>query len=50
MRRRGILTLLASLGPSHRTPAMCPVPLSRVPEEIRDTVAANRRFFRHLVK
>jgi len=50
MRRRGILTLLASLSPSHRTPAICPVSLAQVPEEIRDTVAANRRFFRHLVR
>jgi len=50
MRRRGILTLLVSLSPSHRTPAMCPVPLAQVPEGLRDTIAANRRFFRHLVK
>lgn len=49
-RRRGILTLLASLGPSHRTPAMCPVPLGHVPEHLRDTVRANRRFFRYLVR
>lgn len=49
-RRRGILTLLASLSPSHRTPAICRIPLAQVPEHLRDTVAANRRFFRYLVK
>jgi len=49
-RRRGILTLLASLSPSHRTPAICRIPLAQVPEHLRDAVAANRRFFRYLVQ
>jgi len=50
LRRRAILTLLASLSPSHRTPSIHRMALSEVPESIRDTVARNRRFFRYLVK
>jgi hypothetical protein len=48
-RQRAILTLLVSLGPSHRTPAICPMPRSQVPVHLRETVRRNRRFFRYLV-
>ena len=49
-KRRAILTLLASLSPSHRTPAIRRIAMAEVPEHLRDTVAAHRRFFRYLVK
>jgi hypothetical protein len=49
-KRRAMLTLLASISPSHRTPAICRLSLDQVPEALRETVAANRRFFRYLVK
>lgn len=50
VRRRAMLTLLASISPSHRTPAICRMPRREVPDTIRETVSANRRFFRYLVK
>ena len=50
VRRRAILTLLASISPSHRTPAICRTPLAQVPKALRATISANRRFFRYLVK
>ncbi|NBC35436.1 hypothetical protein GTZ99_02565 [Novosphingobium sp. FSY-8] len=49
-KRRAILTLLASINPSHRTPTLQRLPLTQVPEDLRDCVAANRRFFRYLVR
>jgi hypothetical protein len=48
-RQRAILTMLVSLGPSHRSPAICPMTLAQVPAALRDTVRRNRRFFRYLV-
>jgi hypothetical protein len=50
VRRRAILSLLVSLSPSHRTPGIVPLQFSQFPEAVRDTVAANRRFFRYLIK
>lgn len=50
LRRRGILTLLVSLSPSHRSPTICPMPIARVPDHLRDGIEANRRFFRYLVQ
>jgi hypothetical protein len=49
-RRRAILTLLVSLSPSHRTPSIEKSSLDRLPAELRDKVAANRSFFRHLFR
>jgi len=49
MRRRAIVTLLVSLSPSHRTPSMPRQKLKDVPEEARDVIAKNKRFFRYLV-
>jgi hypothetical protein len=48
-KRRAILSLLVSLSPSHRTPAIVRTKLRDLPEAVRDTVAANRRFFRFLI-
>ncbi|CAN5160852.1 hypothetical protein BH10PSE13_BH10PSE13_02000 [soil metagenome] len=50
MRHRGMLTLLVSLSPSHRTPALTPMPFDALPEGAKATVAANRGFFRHIVR
>jgi hypothetical protein len=49
-RRRGMLSLLVSIGPSHRTPSIRKVKLRDVPEDIRPTIARNRSFFRRLVR
>ncbi|MDE2405643.1 MAG: hypothetical protein KGM17_13330 [Sphingomonadales bacterium] len=48
-RRRALLSLLVSLGPSHRTPSIVPVRFADQPEDVKDVVGAHRRFFRHLV-
>jgi hypothetical protein len=48
-KRRGMLSLLVSLSPSHRTPAIIRLRLADLPEHVREIVAANRRFFRFLV-
>jgi hypothetical protein len=49
MRRRAIVTLLVSLSPSHRTPSMPRRKLKDVPEEAREVMARNKRFFRFLI-
>lgn len=48
-RRRAILSLLVSLAPSHRTPALKRLKLKDLLEEVRDVVAENRSFFRYIV-
>lgn len=47
--RRGMLSLLVSIGPSHRTPFIRKLKLREVPEHLRPLIARNRSFFRHLV-
>lgn len=49
-RRQRMLMLLASIGPSHRSPAIRRRVLADLPGELRETVAANRRFFHRLVR
>lgn len=48
-RRRGMLSLLVSIGPSHRTPLIRKLKLREVPEHLRPAIRRNRSFFRHLV-
>jgi len=47
--RRGMLSLLVSIGPSHRTPFIRKLKLRDVPEHLRPMIARNRSFFRHLI-
>nr|WP_315381816.1 hypothetical protein [uncultured Sphingomonas sp.] len=47
--RRGMLSLLVSIGPSHRTPSIRRLKLREVPEHLRPLIQKNRSFFRHLV-
>ncbi|WP_294254205.1 hypothetical protein [uncultured Sphingomonas sp.] len=47
--RRGMLSLLVSIGPSHRTPSIRKLKLREVPEHLRPLIRKNRSFFRHLV-
>lgn len=49
MRQRGMLSLLVSLSPSHRTPAIRKLKMAELPQHVRPAVARNRRFFRFLV-
>lgn len=49
-RRQRMLMLLVSIGPSHRSPAICRRRLADLPDNLRETVAANRRFFHRLVR
>lgn len=49
-RRQRMVMLLASIGPSHRSPAICRRALGDLPEDLREVVATNRRFFRRLVR
>lgn len=48
-RQRAILTLLVSLSPSHRTPAMVKLKRAQLPETVREVVSRNRSFFRYLI-
>ncbi len=47
--RRGMLSLLVSIGPSHRTPMIRKLKWHEVPEHLRPLIARNRSFFRHLI-
>ncbi|WP_294329835.1 hypothetical protein [uncultured Sphingomonas sp.] len=49
LQRRGMLSLLVSLGPSHRTPMIRKLEKREVPEHLRPLIAKNRSFFRHLI-
>jgi len=49
LRPRAILTMLVSLSPSHRTPFIRPVDTRSLAPDVRETIAANRRFFRHII-
>ncbi|WP_236704456.1 hypothetical protein ACNFJ7_02905 [Sphingomonas sp. HT-1] len=49
LRRRAMLSLLVSIGPSHRTSAIPRRKLSELPEQVQATVRKNRSFFRRLV-
>lgn len=48
-RQRAILTMLVSLSPSHRTPAIVKIKRAQLPEPVRAVVAANPAFFRYLI-
>jgi len=48
--RRGMLSLLVSIGPSHRTPFIRRLKLREIPAHLRPLIARNRSFFRHLVR
>lgn len=48
-RPRAILSLLVSLGPSHRTPSIRRIDLGQQPDAVRRAIAANRSFFRHIL-
>jgi len=48
-RPRAILSLLVSLGPSHRTPSIRKIDLKKQPERVRRAIAAHRGFFRHII-
>jgi hypothetical protein len=48
-RRQRMLMLMVSIGPSHRSPAIRRRRLADLPGDLRETVAANRRFFHRLV-
>ena len=43
LRPRGILTLLVSLSPSHRTPFIQRIDTRSLAPDLRETIAANRR-------
>lgn len=49
LQRRGMLSLLVSIGPSHRTPMIRKLKMREVPEHLRPLIAKNRSFFRHLI-
>ena len=49
-RRRGLLSLLVSIGPSHRTPMIRKLRMDEIPEHLRDRFRRNRSFFRRLVR
>jgi hypothetical protein len=44
-----MLTLLVSLSPSHRTPSIRRLARGSVPQRLRKAIAANARFFRHII-
>ncbi len=48
-RPRAMLTLLVSLSPSHRTPAIKRIDMRKLSAPLRTAIKADRRFFRHLV-
>jgi len=48
-RRQRMVMLLASIGPSHRSPAIRRRCLADLPDDLREQVAGNRRFFHRLV-
>jgi hypothetical protein len=49
-RRQRMVMLLASIAPSHRSPAICRRTLDELPGDLRQVVADNRRFFHRLVR
>ncbi|MHA6720443.1 phytanoyl-CoA dioxygenase family protein [Sphingomonas sp. RS6] len=48
--RRGLLSLLVSIGPSHRTPFIRKLHMNEIPEHLRERFRRNRSFFRRLVR